>query len=92
VVQWGVPDLVVEILSPTTAGKYRDLKRKLYASHGVREFWIVSPEAQRVEVLKLAEGAYRRAGLYARDEELRSPSSAELVIPLEDVFVGPWRS
>lgn len=89
---WGVPDLLVEILSPTAAGKDRDLKRKLYASHGVREFWIVSPEAQTVEVLKLAEGAYRRAGLYARDEEFRSPSFPELTIALEDVYVGPWRS
>jgi Uma2 family endonuclease len=86
-----VPGLLVEILSPTTAGKDRDLKRKLYASHGVREFWIVSPEAQTVEVLELVEGAYRRARLHARDEELRSPSFAELAIPLDDVFVESWR-
>jgi len=51
----------------------------------------VSPEAQTVEVLELGAGGYRRAGLYARDEELRSPSFGKLVIPLEDVFVGPWQ-
>ncbi|MEA3346184.1 MAG: Uma2 family endonuclease [Chloroflexota bacterium] len=82
----GAPDLVVEVLSPSTAQKDRDLKRKLYAAHGVREFWVVSPEAQTVEVLELAEGGYRRVGLYARDESLHSPSFPELVIPLEDVF------
>jgi len=86
---WGPPDLVVEILSPTTAEKDRDLKRKLYAAHGVREFWIVSPEAQTVEVLELGETGYRRAGLYARDEELHSPSFPELSIALERVFRGP---
>ena len=86
---WGAPDLVVEILSPTTAEKDRDLKRKLYAAYGVREFWIVSPEGQTVEVLKLGETGYRRAGLYAGDEELRSPSFPELAIPLASVFTGP---
>lgn len=86
---WGAPDLVVEILSQATAVKDRDLKRKLYAVHGVREFWIVSPEAQTVEVLELVEGGYRRAGLYARDEELPSPSFPELAIPLQGAFAGP---
>ena len=88
---WGAPDLVVEILSPTTAAKDRDLKRKLYAAYGVREFWIVSPEAQTVEVLELSETGYRRAGLYARDEELHSPSFPQLAIPLVDVFTGLWK-
>lgn len=86
---WGAPDLVVEILSPTTAEKDRDLKRKLYAAHGVREFWIVRPEAQTVEVLELGETGYLRVGLYARDEELHSPTFRELAIPLADVFTGP---
>lgn len=44
------------MLSLTTAEKDRDLKRKVYAAHGVREFWIVSPEAQTAEVLESAEG------------------------------------
>ena len=83
---WGAPDLVVEILSPSTAAKDRDLRRKLYATYGVQEFWVVSPEAQTVEVLELVGGAYQRAGLYARDGELRSPSFPELVIPLEGAF------
>lgn len=47
------PDLIAEILSPSTA--YRDLttKKRLYEQHGVREYWIVDPEGRTVEVFEL---------------------------------------
>lgn len=46
----GAPDLVVEILSPSTAGRDRSIKLKLYKRQGVTQYWIVDPDAESVEV------------------------------------------
>ncbi len=56
----GAPDLVIEILSPSTAARDRDLKRKLYARHGVAEYWIVDPDSEAVEVWSFAAGSAER--------------------------------
>jgi Uma2 family endonuclease len=48
-----VPPLVVELLSPSTARKDRETKRRWYADLGVREYWIVDCEARAVEVIDL---------------------------------------
>jgi len=49
----GAPDLVIEVLSPGTAHYDRDLKRKVYAQAGVKELWLVDPDAKQIQVLQL---------------------------------------
>jgi len=46
----GAPDLVVEILSPSTAHRDRGVKHKLYQRQGVREYWLVHPQENVVDV------------------------------------------
>lgn len=54
----GAPDLVVEILSPSTG--YYDLRKKArtYARHGVKEYWVVDPEDESIEVHRNQEGKF----------------------------------
>ena len=54
----GPPDLVVEILSPGTRGRDLGAKRDLYARTGVREYWLIDPDARTIEVLALRAGRY----------------------------------
>jgi len=54
----GTPDLVVEILSPSTGRRDRTIKRDRYERAGVREYWIVDPEANRVEQFVLRKGRF----------------------------------
>lgn len=48
---FGAPDLVIEILSPSTAERDMQTKRQIYGKYGVREYWIVDPKSRTVEVL-----------------------------------------
>ncbi len=82
----GAPDLIVEILSPATAQRDRTYKRTLYARHGVKEYWLVDPDAETIEVLELRRRGYERAGLYKKTDTLQSPLLPGLKIPLREVF------
>ena len=82
----GAPDLVVEILSPKVGYRDRDIKRKLYAKHGIKEYWIVDPVKQTVEVLSLGGDGYRKTGTYNVNAPLTSPLLKDLVIDLKSVF------
>jgi Uma2 family endonuclease len=55
----GAPDLVVEILSPSTAAIDTSLKKQLYERTGVGEYWVADPENLRLERYRLEGGLYR---------------------------------
>lgn len=50
----GAPDLAIEVLSPSTARRDRKVKREIYAQHGVKELWLVHPDAETIEVFDFA--------------------------------------
>lgn len=64
----GAPDMVVEILSPSTQRHDRLVKLGLYQRAGVREYWIVSPEAETVEVFLLEDGRFTPRGFYEKTD------------------------
>ncbi|HBG04594.1 MAG: hypothetical protein A2075_21325 [Geobacteraceae bacterium GWC2_58_44] len=82
----GAPDLVVEILSPSTALKDKREKRALYERFGVQEYLIVYPAEELVERFALADGRYGIADVFGWDEVLSSAIFPELRLNLWDVF------
>ena len=51
----GAPDLVVEVLSPATAGHDMVLKRRIYEQAGVREYWLIHPIDRVLTVYRLED-------------------------------------
>ena len=84
----GPPDLVVEVVSPSTAARDRRIKRDRYEHFGVAEYWVVDPDEQTVEVWKLADGA-RDAVTYGAADRLEwSPdeNGPSLHVPVAELF------
>jgi Uma2 family endonuclease len=75
----GAPDLVVEVLSPSTAKYDRDEKQRTYERHGVREYWIVDPVHELVEVRVWQEGVFDYQGAYGIEDSFQSKTLAETV-------------
>jgi Uma2 family endonuclease len=67
-----VPDLCVEILSPSTEASDRGRKLRMFARYGVPEYWIVDPVAEVIEVHRLEASGYALAQRVSGDEEVRS--------------------
>ena len=82
----GVPDLLVEILSPTTSLRDRREKLALYERFGVPEYWIVNPERTTVQVIRLSGGGYAEALEFGLGDRLETPLLPGLSIPLSEVF------
>jgi Uma2 family endonuclease len=82
----GAPDLVVEVLSPSTEERDRTAKAKRYAAFGVREMWLVDPDAKSIEVLVNSGNGFRRDSLYGESDAVRSAILPGLEFPAGPVF------
>jgi len=82
----GAPDLLVEILSPSTSKRDIGIKKKLYARHGVREYWIVDPEREMVDVFRL-KGREFESKRYGVQAFLSSSVIKDLTIEVKEIFV-----
>jgi len=82
----GVPDLVIEVISPGTRRIDRHEKPYEYAKAGVRELWLVDPEPKTVEVYLLKEEAYEPVGKWGMGETARSELLKGFEVPVDEIF------
>ncbi len=78
----GAPDLVVEVLSEGTAHIDRDTKLKLYSRFGVREYWVIDPEAPSAEIHRAGNEGLQLVVNLSADGSLASTLLPGLAIPL----------
>jgi len=90
---YGAPDLVVEVLSPSTMRRDRTVKMKKYAAAGVREYWIVTPGTKSIEVYLNQDGTFELDEVYvdftelelkAMDEEEKKAVKWQIKVSLYD--------
>jgi Uma2 family endonuclease len=85
----GAPDLIVEVLSQSTARTDRLVKFGAYERAGVREYWLVDPRTHSIEVYFLSEeGTYEMVGQYTSGETVASSVLSDLALPVDDLFVA----
>lgn len=83
-----VPDWVCEVLSPSTAGYDRGLKRRAYLEHGVRYLWIVDPTERTIEVFEAYEdaSAWILRGTHTDNDKAQLEPFAELELDLSSLW------
>lgn len=83
----GAPDVVVEILSPSTRSRDLRLKRDVYERSGVAEYWVIDPDKDVVDVFRRpAAGTFADAIRFERTSTLTTPCLPELQVPLDKLF------
>lgn len=80
------PDLVVEVLSPSTERRDRGVKFEDYAAHGVAEYWIVDADARVVEQYILRGEVFAELAKWGADSVLRSAAVGGIEVPVAAVF------
>lgn len=83
----GAPDLIIEIVSPTSVKNDMLKKFNLYESAGVKEYWIIEPNGKIVTVFVLgATGRYGRQEVYSEEDQIQVNIFKDLKINLNPVF------
>jgi Uma2 family endonuclease len=85
----GTPDLIVEVLSESTAKKDYNEKFNLYEENGVKEYWIADPANKSIEIFSLIDEKYESVGLFSEKEgytEVEGNLFPVLKIPLRQIF------
>ena len=82
----GIPTLVVEILSEATRSKDMVQKLAIYMQSGIREYWVVDPQAPAVLVYWKDENGHQRYQVYGREDVIPSTSVPDLLVAVADIL------
>lgn len=82
----GAPDLIVEVLSPTTRQADETVKLPVYERFGVREYWLVDPQLQTVRVFRQAGRGFALPEHLSAGDVLTTPLLPGLQIPVGQIF------
>ncbi len=85
---YGAPDLAVEVSSGSGALFDRTEKAALYAQYGVREYWLIDPDAETVEVRRLEPHGFETIGVFRRGQALCSIVLLGLRLSVDDIFAA----
>lgn len=83
---FGVPDLLVEILSESTGKRDKTIKKNLYERFGVPVYWLADPIYRTVDQFVLEEGGYRLAATLTEEDRLVSRTIPCLSVDLGGIF------
>ncbi len=87
---FGAPDLVIEVLSPSTADIDMHRKRMLYGKYNVPEYWIVDPEIKTVILFSNENGKMKLIKEFSDDEKIESNILGDMDFPVSEIFISPW--
>ncbi len=82
----GAPDLVIEVISPTSIRRDRSQKMKIYEQFGVREYWLVDPKNQSVEVYQMQANRYEMTSVAAETGQIESSVLEGIDLDVNRVF------
>ncbi len=82
-----VPDWICEVLSPSNEPHDRVTKRRLYAQHGVRWYWIVDPATRILEAFELRDGRWVDVGGHDETDTARVPPFEAVELPMSRIFL-----
>ena len=82
----GAPDLVVEIISPSSTGRDWVTKRDLYARYGVREYWLIDPVNRTLWVMRLRNGYLELSDTLSEGDTLTDSIIEGFSVSLSDIF------
>ena len=81
-----MPELVVEILSPSTAVKDRNIKKEIYLSQGVKYFLILDPQSKKIEIYEAINNAYSPVSISPNNFVFTFKDSCAADVDFEDIW------